>query len=264
MSLACQKLNQYYELTDLSDPYRISMSNCYTLMYCAAVNISFWVLHPGLKLEYFCRQEWESEWIENAKLITRNAFAGYDSSTAEDHGDISVEEVCYFIVDKDLTQSAHFIYRMMMTLVISLLVTMYQFSSQNWISIPSPAVWRSLIHSNGGLKIAISILNFLKWHWIILAFRVSFNSLNYFLITYHYVSYIYCCWKGLFEGPPTSPFHLKSSKWFSCTLSSLFRILVLQWSCWDVGAWGNCERFKSEKKNVSYEFRCRDCWWCRS
>ena len=37
MGLVQKKLNRYYELTDLSDPYRIAMGKCHDLMYCAAV-----------------------------------------------------------------------------------------------------------------------------------------------------------------------------------------------------------------------------------
>ncbi|KAF8256682.1 hypothetical protein EI94DRAFT_1481590, partial [Lactarius quietus] len=56
MKLACAKMNQYYELTDLSDS-----------------NLAL-MLHPGLKLEYFRRFEWEQEWIDNAETLTHKAF----------------------------------------------------------------------------------------------------------------------------------------------------------------------------------------------
>ena len=36
MSLACKKLNRYYELTDLPDPYRIAMGKC-RYLYLAAL-----------------------------------------------------------------------------------------------------------------------------------------------------------------------------------------------------------------------------------
>ena len=35
----------------------------------------FWtVLHPGLKLEYFCQQQWENDWIETAETIMREEY----------------------------------------------------------------------------------------------------------------------------------------------------------------------------------------------
>lgn len=40
MGLARNKLNRYYELTDLSDPYRIAMGKCH-LIYCAVIDICF-------------------------------------------------------------------------------------------------------------------------------------------------------------------------------------------------------------------------------
>ncbi|KAF8239142.1 hypothetical protein L208DRAFT_1213582, partial [Tricholoma matsutake] len=61
MALAWKKLNRYHELTNLSDAYHIAM-----------------ILHPGLKLEYFCKQGWEPEWIDNGKTITQDAFANYE------------------------------------------------------------------------------------------------------------------------------------------------------------------------------------------
>lgn len=67
------------------------------------VYIHFQVLHPGLKLEYFCKQGWEPEWIDNGKTITRDAFANYEGldSTEEDPDAMLVNEIYYPIVDKD-------------------------------------------------------------------------------------------------------------------------------------------------------------------
>jgi hAT family C-terminal dimerisation region len=43
------------------------------------------VLHPGLKLEYFKRQEWEERWIEMAEELTRDQYTKYESKvTGED------------------------------------------------------------------------------------------------------------------------------------------------------------------------------------
>jgi hypothetical protein len=52
MKLAHKKIDQYYLLTDSSHIYRITM-----------------ILHPGIKLDYFCNQKWEEDWIEKAKTL---------------------------------------------------------------------------------------------------------------------------------------------------------------------------------------------------
>ncbi|KAH9952782.1 hypothetical protein BC827DRAFT_1096363, partial [Russula dissimulans] len=49
MKLAHKKIDRYYSLTDSSNMYRIAM-----------------VLHPRMKLEYFCNQKWEDNWIKQA------------------------------------------------------------------------------------------------------------------------------------------------------------------------------------------------------
>ncbi|TFK48644.1 hypothetical protein OE88DRAFT_1605098, partial [Heliocybe sulcata] len=49
MQLAKATINCYYSCTDDSDVYQIAM-----------------VLHPGLKLEYFRKHDWEPEWIATA------------------------------------------------------------------------------------------------------------------------------------------------------------------------------------------------------
>ncbi|THU92633.1 hypothetical protein K435DRAFT_598527, partial [Dendrothele bispora CBS 962.96] len=54
LGLAKNLMNHYYQLTDDSSVYRISM-----------------VLHPGLKLEYFRQHEWEEEWVRQAERLTR-------------------------------------------------------------------------------------------------------------------------------------------------------------------------------------------------
>ena len=42
------------------------------------------VLHPGLKLEYFHRQSWEAEWIDEAKDLVRKEFSHNYGGTASD------------------------------------------------------------------------------------------------------------------------------------------------------------------------------------
>ncbi|KIK80376.1 hypothetical protein PAXRUDRAFT_57969, partial [Paxillus rubicundulus Ve08.2h10] len=59
MQLVKNKMDQYWQITDLSNVYRIAMG----------------ILHPGLKLEYFCTKAWEQEWIETAKKLVHDEFA---------------------------------------------------------------------------------------------------------------------------------------------------------------------------------------------
>lgn len=146
MSLARKKLNRYYELTDLSDPYRISMSKFYYLMYGAVAHICSQVLHPGLKLEYFRKQEWEPKWIENAELITRDAFTCYKGlGSADEPGIMLVDEVCCFVVNKIL--STHFNCRMTNFGNISVgtipvqLSELDKYLNSNTVKIANPLKW---------------------------------------------------------------------------------------------------------------------------
>lgn len=50
--------------------------NGFVVMCCRFLIYSFRsiVLHPGLKLEYFCNQDWEQEWIDAAESLTREEY----------------------------------------------------------------------------------------------------------------------------------------------------------------------------------------------
>jgi hypothetical protein len=37
-------------------------------------SLNILVLHPGLKLEYFRKESWEDDWIEQAENITRKEY----------------------------------------------------------------------------------------------------------------------------------------------------------------------------------------------
>jgi len=40
------------------------------------------VFHPGLKLEYFCQQDWEDEWIDVAEnLVCKEYIDAYENQT---------------------------------------------------------------------------------------------------------------------------------------------------------------------------------------
>jgi hypothetical protein len=65
MKLAHKKMDCYYSLTDSSHAYRITM-----------------ILHPGMKLDYFCNQMWEEDWIEQAETLVREEYAAkYENPT---------------------------------------------------------------------------------------------------------------------------------------------------------------------------------------
>ena len=65
MKLACKKMDRYYSLTDSSNTYHIAM-----------------VLHPGMKIKYFCNQKWEEEWIEQAESLVHEEYhAKYEKKT---------------------------------------------------------------------------------------------------------------------------------------------------------------------------------------
>ncbi|KAJ7929832.1 hypothetical protein B0H13DRAFT_1560978, partial [Mycena leptocephala] len=55
--LATKTMNRYYGRTDESNIYRISM-----------------IIHPGLKMAYFKKQNWPSGWINNARHIVRTEY----------------------------------------------------------------------------------------------------------------------------------------------------------------------------------------------
>ncbi|KAG2041385.1 hypothetical protein BDR03DRAFT_805869, partial [Suillus americanus] len=55
--LAKKTLDQYYELTDTSEVYRIAM-----------------ILHPRHKLTYFKSAGWEQDWIRTAETLVCDEF----------------------------------------------------------------------------------------------------------------------------------------------------------------------------------------------
>ena len=66
ITLANNKMNRYYSLTDDSDLYRIAM-----------------VMHPGLKLQYFRELEWQKDWLEVAEELVRNEYRdNYEKETS--------------------------------------------------------------------------------------------------------------------------------------------------------------------------------------
>jgi hypothetical protein len=75
MKLACKKMDRYYSLTDSSNIYCIAM-----------------VLHPGMKLEYFCNQKWEEDWIEEAENLVQEEYISTYEKAADDADATPVED----------------------------------------------------------------------------------------------------------------------------------------------------------------------------
>jgi len=72
MKLTCKKMDQYYSLTNSSHVYHIAM-----------------ILHPSMKLNYFCNQKWEKDWIEQARALVWKVYAvkyekATEASTSQD------------------------------------------------------------------------------------------------------------------------------------------------------------------------------------
>jgi hypothetical protein len=84
IALARKKMNRYYSLTDDAAPYRIAMGKSLT-HFLGRVLMKPQVLHPGLKLEYFRRQQWEKAWIEQAETMVREEYAAsYEKATVSE------------------------------------------------------------------------------------------------------------------------------------------------------------------------------------
>jgi len=52
------------------------------------------VLHPGLKLEYFCQQDWEDEWIDVAKNLVHEEYTyAYENPVLGEHSLVNNAEL---------------------------------------------------------------------------------------------------------------------------------------------------------------------------
>jgi hypothetical protein len=90
LSIAKKTSNRYYNATDQSEVYRITMSQyIYTFKLSCSLKLMMngvlIVLHPRHKLKYFERAGWEPEWIAAAKGIIR---AEFDRSYSAQPGNI--------------------------------------------------------------------------------------------------------------------------------------------------------------------------------
>lgn len=72
LAIGKRTLNRYYNKTDHSEVYRITMSKFYSNKLNYINNLL--VLHPRHKLHYFKTAGWEPEWIKAAHDILREEF----------------------------------------------------------------------------------------------------------------------------------------------------------------------------------------------
>jgi hypothetical protein len=93
-------MNKYYNLTDESEIYRVSigMLSVLSVRICLTLVI---VLHPSLKLQYFKNNKWLQNWQADAIAITRRIFNNeYTSSSLPDNTGSSVSALATLQSDK--------------------------------------------------------------------------------------------------------------------------------------------------------------------
>jgi len=64
-------MNKYYNLTDESEIYWVSIS---MLIFLLVVYLTILVLHPGLKTWYFKDNKWPQDWQDKVLAITQRIF----------------------------------------------------------------------------------------------------------------------------------------------------------------------------------------------
>src|SRR5258708_3516314 len=70
-------MNRYYSITDRLAAYWITMGTYIQVVHAKLKLIrSLLVLHFGLKLDYFCVQEWKDKWIDIAENLVREEYIG--------------------------------------------------------------------------------------------------------------------------------------------------------------------------------------------
>ena len=74
LAVGSQLLNKYYNKTDYSEVYRISMGALRSRLSAASLMAILLVLHPRHKLEYFKKAGWPESWIQMASDLVRDEF----------------------------------------------------------------------------------------------------------------------------------------------------------------------------------------------
>jgi hypothetical protein len=95
-------LNKYYDKTDHSEVYRISMgkSQCTFFFIPLSSLIFLIVLHPRHKLQYFKAAGWEDEWIDAAHVIVREEYYRTYAFMDVDHeiNTVKVSSSCHYVI----------------------------------------------------------------------------------------------------------------------------------------------------------------------
>jgi hypothetical protein len=74
LAIGKKTLNRYYDKTDHSEIFRISMGTKFLAVYFKTISYLKLVLHPRHKLQYFKNAGWRDDWIERAEEIVRTQF----------------------------------------------------------------------------------------------------------------------------------------------------------------------------------------------
>jgi hypothetical protein len=108
-TLGKHTLNKYYNMTDLSEVYRIAMGKPFLILYLLCfTNWPVWkVLHPRHKLGYFKSAKWDDKWIKTAKQIVRDEFertykdsGAADSTSFNAKHDTALKKVCPLVFSR--------------------------------------------------------------------------------------------------------------------------------------------------------------------
>ncbi len=117
ITFAKKTVNRYYDKTDHSELYRISMGKLFFHSLSMLLTHHTSVLHPQYKLTYFKNANWEQEWIDSAERITREEYnrkwtkptpcEGPEPSNDRSQSSDTAEKVCVILsaYSSSLTQS---------------------------------------------------------------------------------------------------------------------------------------------------------------
>ncbi len=91
LELRKQIMNKYYNLTDESEIYHVSISTLFVFVALLCLSL-FILLHPGLKMQYFKDNKWPQDWQDEAIAIMRRIFDDeYRSGLPNDLPDSSID-----------------------------------------------------------------------------------------------------------------------------------------------------------------------------
>ena len=89
--MAKKTLNRYYNQTDHSEVYHITMGMLPSSFQCGSLNLVLNGIASKFKLNYFCKAGWEQDWIDTAKVIVCFEFNHKYSGKYNDPVDIPVD-----------------------------------------------------------------------------------------------------------------------------------------------------------------------------